>query len=155
MMKDFPLRKWIIRVSLVIVYIGAAVILFVTGRGHTIIVDNKADPNGAYPAVNGALVSVDREEPMEFFPRDRDKFLVKGQRHTIKIAPLSPGGKEAEYAFSVPLGEDMILISISKLMAGVEPWIEAFVAPTLEQRAAERAAEDAETPIESFGDFAP
>jgi hypothetical protein len=32
MMKDFPLRKWVIRVSLLIVYAAAAVILFVTGR---------------------------------------------------------------------------------------------------------------------------
>ena len=72
-------RRWIIRSALVVVYIALAVILFVTGKGHTILVDNKDDPEGVYSALRGASVSIDRQKPMEFFPRDRDKFVVNGR----------------------------------------------------------------------------
>lgn len=145
-------RRLVVRAALVVAYIALAAILFVTGKGHTILVDNKADPTGSYEALKGAVVAIDREKPMEFYPGDRDKFIVTGQRHTIRVKPLSgPGAEEKSYQFRVPLGEDMTLLSISKLMAGVEPWAETFVPPTALERAADRAAEDEQKPLESFG----
>ncbi len=148
-------RRWAIRAALGLLYVVLAVALFVTGRGHTILVDNKADPAGAFPALKAAVVSVDRQKPMEFYPGDRDKFIVKGQRHVLRVKPLAPGAQEKVVEFRVPLKEDMTLVSISKLMAGVEPWYETFTAPTAQERAAERAAADLENPVETFGSFSP
>lgn len=154
-MKAFPNvkpRRLVVRAALVVAYIALAALLFVTGRGHTILVDNKADPAGAYAALKGAVVAIDREKPMEFYPGDRDKFVVTGQRHTIRVKLLSgPGAEEKSFEFRVPFGEDMTLLSIAKLMAGVEPWTETFVPPTALDRAAERAAEDEQKPTEGFG----
>lgn len=148
-------RRWAIRGALAAVYLALAVTLFVTGKGHTILVDNKADPAGAYPALKAAVVSVGRQKPMEFYPGDRDKFVVKGQRHRIKVKPLAPGAQDLEVEFRLPLGQDMTLLSISKLTAGVEPWIEVFVAPTVQEMAAERAADDLANPLETFGNTSP
>ena len=148
-------RKWAIRSALALVYIALAVLLFVTGRGHTILVDNKADPAGAYPALKAAVVSIDRLKAMEFYPGDRDKFVVQGQRHRIKVKALAPGSQEREFEFRVPLGQDMSLLSVSRLMAGVEPWIEVFVAPTVQERAAARAIADELNPVEIFGNSGP
>ncbi len=148
-------RRLTVRAALGVLYFVVAVILFLTGRGHTILVDNKADPAGSYPALKGAVVSIGRAKPMEFYPGDRDKFIVKGQRHVLRVKPLAPGAQERTVEFRVPLGEDMTLVSISKLMAGVEPWYETFTAPTAQERAAERAAADAENPVETFGSFGP
>ena len=148
-------RRWAIRAALAAAYLALAVTLFVTGRGHTILVDNKADPAGAYPALKAAVVSIGRHKPMEFYPGDRDKFVVKGQRHRIKVKPLAPGSREREVEFRLPLGQDMTLLSISKLMAGVEPWIEVFTAPTVQEMAAERAADDLANPLETFGNTGP
>jgi len=147
-------RRWMIRAILAVVYLAAAALLFVTGKGHTILVDNKDDPSGTYSALRGAVVSIDRAKPMEFFPRDRDKFIVKGQSHRIRVK-LIGGQEEKTFEFRVPLGEDMTLLSLPRMMAGAEPWIETFVAPTAEQRAADRAAEDAENPLQTFGNTGP
>ncbi len=148
-------RRWVIRGVLAAAYLALAVVLFVTGKGHTILVDNKADPAGAYPALKAAVVSIGRQKPMEFYPGDRDKFVVKGQRHRIKVKPLAPGAQEREVEFRLPLGQDMTLLSISRLMAGVEPWFEVFTAPTVQEMAAERAADDLANPLETFGNVVP
>lgn len=149
-------RRWGIRAGLAVVYLATAVVLFITGKGHTILVDNKADPAGTYPAVRSAVVSINREKPMEFYPGDRDKFVVQGQKHKIRVKLLSgPGGEEREFEFSVPLSEDMTLLSLSKLMANVEPWTETFVAPTVQERAAARAIADELNPVEIFGNSGP
>lgn len=148
-------RRWAIRAVLAAAYLTLAVVLFVTGKGHTILVDNKADPAGAYPALKAAVVSIGRQKPMEFYPGDRDKFVVQGQRHRIKVKLLAPGAQEREVEFRLPLGQDMTLLSISRLMAGVEPWIEVFVAPSVQEMAAERAADDLANPLETFGNTGP
>jgi len=147
-------RRWIIRAALAVLYMTAATILFVTGKGHTILVDNKDDPAGTYSALRGAVVSIDRAKPMEFFPRDRDKFIVKGQKHKIKVK-LIGGQEEKTFEFRVPLAEDMTLLSLPKMMSGMEPWSEIFIAPTAAERAADRAADDLENPIQIFGNSGP
>ncbi len=147
-------RRWIIRAALAVLYVAAAVALFVTGKGHTILVDNKDDPAGAYSALRGATVQIDRQKPMDFFPRDRDLFVVKGQTHRIRVT-LHGSRQEKTARFRVPLGREMTLLSLPKLMEGMEPWTEIFVPPTAAERAEARAAEDEANPVQTFGNQAP
>jgi hypothetical protein len=119
-------RRTLLRSALIVAYVAIAVVLFIFNRGHTILVDNKADPAGSYAAFELMKVSMDGGKGMEFFRGDRDKFTVVGQRHRIRIE--FPDGTPAfEGAFSVPLGGDLFLLSVPKMVAGIEPFIEPFV----------------------------
>ena len=119
-------RRILLRSALLVVYVAIAVTLFVFNRGHTVLVDNKADPTGSYAAFDLMKVSIDGGKAVEFFKGDRDKFTVVGQRHRIRIG-FSNGQPEFEGTFSVPLGGDLFLLSVPKMVAGMEPFIEPFV----------------------------
>jgi len=120
-------RRMLLRFALVVVYVALAVVLFVFNRGHTVLVDNKADPAGAYQAFELMKVSIDGGKGMEFLKGDRDKFTVVGQRHRIRIEFPDGSKPEFEGYFSVPLGGDLFLLSVPKMIAGIEPFIEPFV----------------------------
>lgn len=119
------MKRVIIRSSLVVVYILIMVLMLVSGKRHTILIDNKDDPNGAYEAINGMSVQIDNLESAEYYPGDRDKALVKGQKHHIKVE-LFDDEKVVEADFTVPLNQDMVLLSVPKMVAGMEPFIEPF-----------------------------
>jgi hypothetical protein len=119
------LRRTAVRVGLVIVYVGLVALTFVSGKGHTILVDNKAAADGSAPAVDGVMVSVDGQEPLEMYAGDRDMAKVKGQSHRVSVEAVA-GGKKIERAIRLPMDDDMVLLSVPKLVAGVEPFIERF-----------------------------
>ncbi len=118
-------RRTLIRVGLLVVYLGVTALFFIMGKGHTILVDNKDVEDGKYPAVDGVTVVVDRQEELELYPGDRDKFEVKSQKHRVTAEAID-GSVKVEKTFSLPLGQDMMLLSVPKLLAGVEPFIEPF-----------------------------
>ncbi|WP_304225999.1 DUF6672 family protein [Gracilinema caldarium] len=119
------MKKTLIRSALVFVYVLLLVLMLVTGKRHTILIDNKDAADGSYEAINGMSVQIDNLESAEYYPGDRDKALVKGQRHRIKIE-LFDDEKVIEREFRVPFGQDMVLLSVPKLVAGIEPFIEPF-----------------------------
>jgi len=120
-------RRILLRLALLVVYVALAVALFIFNRGHTVLVDNKGDPAGTFQAFELMKVSIDGGKGMEFFKGDRDKFTVVGQRHRIRIE-FPDGSKPAfEGRFIVPLGGDLFLLSVPKMVAGLEPFIEPFV----------------------------
>ncbi|TFG81671.1 MAG: hypothetical protein E4H20_09310, partial [Spirochaetales bacterium] len=45
-----PTRRWIVRGVLAVLYIALAISVFVSGRGHTILMDNKSAVDGSYQA---------------------------------------------------------------------------------------------------------
>ena len=118
-------RRLLIRLSLVVVWIGLGVLLFVVNRGHTVLVDNRNVENPAIRAPDLINVSVNRGKPLEFFRGDRDLFKVAGKNHRISIE-FSDGTPPFETQFSLPLGPDMFLLSIPKMINGIEPYIEVF-----------------------------
>ena len=118
-------KKILARSVLCLLYILLAIVMFLTGRTHTILIDNKGDPNGLYKAVNGMEVSVDKGEPVEFYRGDRDKFTVKSQRHTINIE-FFDGTEPVSFKVKVPVTQDYVLLSIPKYLAGIEPYMEEF-----------------------------
>ena len=115
-------RRMLVRGVLVVVYVGFMALAFYLGKGHTILLDNKDD--GSVKAFENVSVSVDGEEPIEFMSGDRDMTKVRAQRHTIKI---NINGKIVEKKINVPVGMEMALVSIPKLVAGVEPYVTPFV----------------------------
>jgi hypothetical protein len=124
-------RRLIIRLALVVVWIGLGVILFITNRGHTLLVDNRNVEDPAHPA--GATirapdlikVTVNNGRALEFFRGDRDIFEVGGGTHRIYIE-FSDGSPPFEKRFRLPLGPDMFILSIPKMINGVEPYYEVF-----------------------------
>ena len=118
-------KKILARSILGLLYILLTIVMFLTGRTHTILIDNKGDQNGLYKAVNGMEVSVDKGEPVEFYRGDRDKFTVKSQRHTINIE-FFDGTESVSFKVKVPVSQDYVLLSVPKYLAGIEPYMEEF-----------------------------
>jgi hypothetical protein len=118
-------RRLLVRGSLIVVYLGIMMMAFVFGKGHTILLDNKDSGDGSVKAFENVTVTVDGQEPTELASGDRDMAKVRAQWHTIK---LDINGQIVEKKITVPLGTNVLLLSLPKLVAGVEPAIIPFVA---------------------------
>ena len=117
-------RKLIIQISLGVIWIVLGIVIFMTSRGHTLLVDNK---NIDYPQIRAPdliMVTVNKNKPLEFFRGDRDMFQAGGS-NKIRIE-FSDGTPPFETRFRLPLGPDMFILSIPKMLNGIEPWIEVF-----------------------------
>lgn len=116
-------RKIIYKSGLAVVYILLLVLMFTTGRTHTLLVDNKSAQDGSYKAINGMEVTVNKEEPVEFYKGDRDKFTVKGQ--TVKLhVEFFDGKDDLDVKLRIPLLKDTMIVSIPMLQADLP---DAFV----------------------------
>lgn len=144
-------RRYLVRGGLLVAYILLMVLMIFTGRRHTILIDNKDAADGSYRAVNGMEVSIDKQESSEYYPGDRDKALVQGQKHTIKIN-IFDDNSTIEKTFTVPLWSDMMIISVPKLVAGIEPWIEPFTMAEQIEEAQESSPPAGEMSFQSLGD---
>jgi len=122
---DTKKRRLLIRLALVVVWIGLGVVLFVLNRGHTLLVDNRNVETPAIRAPDLIMVTVDKRKPLEFFRGDRDIFELGGGSHRIYIE-FSDGTPPFEKRFKLPLGPDMFILSIPKMISGVDPYYEVF-----------------------------
>jgi hypothetical protein len=118
-------RRLIIRLILVVLWIGLGVLIFVLNRGHTLLVDNRNVESPSLRAPDLIQVTVNKSGPLEFFRGDREIFRVGGGRHSIYIE-FSDGTPPFEKRFTLPLGPDMFLLSIPRMINGIEPYIEVF-----------------------------
>ena len=118
-------RRRLIRLALVVLWIGLGVLLFVLNRGHTLLVDNRNVESPALRAPDLIQVTVNKSGPLEFFRGDREIYRVGGGRHLIHIE-FSDGTPPFEKRFTLPLGPDMFLLSIPRMINGIEPYIEVF-----------------------------
>ena len=118
-------RRLVIRLALVIIWIGLGILLFVLNRGHSLLVDNRNVESPSLRAPDLIMVTVNKIGPLEFFRSDREIFRVGGGRHLIYIE-FSDGTPPFEKRFTLPLGPDMFLLSIPRMINGVEPYIEVF-----------------------------
>jgi hypothetical protein len=124
-MKTVNKKIIIVRSVLVVVYLLLAVVMFVTGRSHTVLIDNKAAEDGSFKAINGMEVTINKLPSSEFMKGDRDKFVVKGQNVKIKVVSFD-GQIEDTYKIKIPLAQDAVLISVPKLVNGLEGAVEPF-----------------------------
>ena len=118
-------RTLIVRAAIIVLYILLAVLMFITGRSHTVFIDNRSAEDGSYSAIKSMTVTVNHNKPSEFMKGDRDKFVIKGQKLKIKVESFD-GKIDGTYTMHVPLGEDMVLVSVPKLVAGMEGAMEKF-----------------------------
>ena len=116
-------RRICIRAVLVLLWIGLGVLLFIVYRGHTLLVDNR-NIDGGPRAPDLITVSVDGGKGLEFFRGDRDRFAVTGARHRIRIE-FSDGEPPFEQEFSLPIRDDMYLLSVPKMLNEL-PFVEVF-----------------------------
>jgi hypothetical protein len=121
----FKSRSFVVRSILVALYIALLVLMLVTGKRHTILIDNKDAADGSYLAVDGMSVQIDDQEALEYYPGDRDRAIVSGQKHKVKVEIFSDG-KIVKAPLKLPFGQDMVLFSVPKLIAGIEPFVESF-----------------------------
>ncbi|MDR0556410.1 MAG: hypothetical protein LBG43_00860 [Treponema sp.] len=77
-------KKTTIRIVLAAIYIALGAFLFVSFRGHTLLVDNHDTESLTAPDM--IMVSVDKEYPLAFFSGDRDRFAVSGSHHRIALS---------------------------------------------------------------------
>ena len=119
-------RRLLVRIALGVVYVALLAFVFVFGKGHTLILDNKDSEDGSVKAIESLTVSVDGQEPIDLSAGDRDMAKVRGQGHRVDIT--AKDSQMVEHRITVPLSEDMLLLSLPKLLAGVNPAVIPFVA---------------------------
>ena len=125
-------RRTMLRLALAALWIGLAVFLFRTYRGHTILVDNKEAAGGSFAADDLIVVSLDGGKGVEYLRGDRDRMPVTGTRHVIVVK--TPGGATVEKEFELDFGVDVFMLSVPKMKAGIEPFVEPFVQLVPESR---------------------
>ena len=142
---DVRQRRLLIRAALAVLWIGLGVLLFVLNRGHSLLVDNHNVTAPELRAPDLIKITVDKGKPLEFFRGDRDIFDVGGGQHRIRVE-FSDGKTPFETTFSLPLGPDMFLLSIPKMINNVEPYIEVFRSQQEQQRSDDNKDNKDETP---------
>ena len=123
--RKVPLRRTLVRAALILVYVGLMVLVFVLGKGHTLLVDNKDVAGTDLRAYSIVKITVDNLKPSEETKGDRDMFKIKGQKHRIVLEVPGDPNKIVRY-ITIPMGSEIVLISIPKLAAGQDPF-ETFV----------------------------
>ncbi len=118
-------RRLVIRLALIVLYFGLIAVFFVIGKGHAILIDNK-DVSEEILGIDGVLVSIDGREALELYPGDRDRENVRSQSHRVRVEDFN-GEVLAEKRFTLPIDKDMIVLSVPKLVAGIEPFLDDFV----------------------------
>ena len=107
----------LVNIGLVIFYLLLMALMFLLGRSHTVLIDNKSDPNGAYKAIDGCTISFNGEKPSEMFKGDRDKIMLRGQTHRVKVSFFN-GQEEITGTITIPLFEDAVMVSIPAFVKG-------------------------------------
>jgi hypothetical protein len=118
-------RRLVIRLALVLAWFLLGALLFIFHRGHTLLVDNRNLQEEGIRAPDLITVSVDGSPPLEFFRGDRDRYNLGGSKHRIRIE-FSDGTAPFEGTFKLPIKDDTYIISVPKLINGIEPFVEVF-----------------------------
>jgi hypothetical protein len=137
-------RLVFIRAALIALWIGIGVVLFIFNRGHALLVDNRNLQDEGIRAPGLVTVYVDNQNGLEFLRGDRDRFQVAGSNHRIYIE-FDDGMPPLEKTFTLPIKDDMYILSIPKMISGIEPFVEVFHSAQVnrEEAAAARSAEEA------------
>ncbi len=118
-------RVIIARTAIIVIYLGLAAVMFITGRTHTVLIDNKNAADGSYKAYKGMVVTVGKSAPSEFMRGDRDKFSVKGQKAKIHVE-FYDGTEDLDVTVRIPFTEDCVLVSIPAYTAGNADYVQPF-----------------------------
>lgn len=120
-------RRLIIQLLLIVAVFGFSAFLFVIGKGHQILIDNKrvsidGQTLSAYEWVNVYVDGV--KKPVEVEEGDRGLAKVAGPWHKIRVEILENGKivKSYDRKFTVSLADSFIL-SVQLLVAEKDGWL--------------------------------
>lgn len=112
-------RHIIVKITLLVVYFALAVTMFVTGRTHTVLLDNRDAEDGSCTALSGITLTVNGGDAFDFAAKARDLISVKGQTAKIHVE-FKDGTPTKSFDVEIPFKEDSVMISIPKLVAGLD-----------------------------------
>lgn len=130
-------RRHLFQLVAIVLVLILGVVMYIVGKQHTILLDNKTLEAGGktYQAFSIVEVEVNRGELLELAARDRDKAEVMGQKNRITVVytDKSFGEHKLVTDFSVPLEQDMVLVNIPALVGGADEsvWMQPYEVPTL------------------------
>lgn len=123
------MKMILIRIATLIAVLVISIALFYSGKGHTLLLDNKTIEinSSEYKALDFVDVKIDSGEFSELLKRDRTKELVAGQKHKITVNYMDMGvEKEIQKTFKLKVGDPMYLLSIPALIAEDDDWLQVF-----------------------------
>jgi hypothetical protein len=127
-------RTLLIRGGAILALLVVSVFLFLVGKSHSVLVDNKAVDD--LPALSLVEVEVNKLGSLELTPRDRDKFDVTGQRHSLTVTYTDQMWEEhvIRRTIKIPLMQDMVMVLLPVLVANPDAdqslWLELYEPPT-------------------------
>ena len=125
-------RRLVVRAAALSLFVALGAFLFVNGKGHDILLDNKTVTAGdqTYEAFASALISLDGKKAVEIQRRERLPEVLVGKNHVIRVEVMNRGGKviqTREEKFSLGLDRTW-LISLPMLISGDVNWLQVFKA---------------------------
>ncbi|MFA5513530.1 MAG: DUF6672 family protein [Sphaerochaetaceae bacterium] len=129
-------KTTLLKIGLIILIIVIGIWMFLIGKMHTVLLDNKTiEVEGiSYVQLPIVEVQIDNKEKIELAARDRDLVEVTAQRHKITVYYTDKLFNEHKIVkkFKIPLGYDMVLISIPALIGetDVSDWLSEYIPPT-------------------------
>ena len=137
-------KKKLLRTGIVVIWVSLGMLIFITARGHSLLLDNRNVELPELRAPDEVIVSVDGKAGINLFRGDRDRLTVTGSKHIIKVE-FKDGKEPFEGEFILPIKDDMYILSVPKMINGIEPFVQVFQF-TPESRNAD-AEEEIETGI--------
>ncbi len=136
-------RKFFIRIAAVLIIIIIGVVMFFIGKEHTILIDNFSQ--GDYKALDYFEVSVDGSPILDMSRMMREQFTVTGQKHTVLIQWEDEASGQmlaVTFKITVPLMQDMVLLSVPTFMADMNQPQSVWLTPFEPQVVVSSSAED-------------
>lgn len=136
-------RKFFIRIAAVLIIIIIGVVMFFIGKEHTILIDNFSQ--GDYKALDYFEVSVDGSPILDMSRMMREQFTVTGQKHTVLIQWEDEASGQmlaVTFKITVPLMQDMVLLSVPTFMADMNQSQSVWLTPFEPQVVVSSSAED-------------
>lgn len=124
------MRRIAIRAGVLVLFVALGIFLFINGKGHDILIDNKTVTLGdtTYEAFASAMVSLDGRKAVEIQRRERLPETLVGGKHHIKVEVMNRGGKvvqTVEQSFALGLARTYLL-NLPALVSGDAGWIQVF-----------------------------
>lgn len=153
------IRKWVIRIAVIAVFIAIGALMMVIGRGHTVYFDNKSvEYEGVeYDAFHKVDVSVKGERVARLYEKERGSTTTIGQKFKMDLVVTADAESgEAGYSISLtlPYSIDGVIINLPALLSGLpeEAWLSEFIpAPSAEDEDVEEINTD-EFSVEDFSE---
>ena len=137
------IKRKLIRAAIAVVWIALGTVIFILARGHSLLLDNRNVEAPEIRAQNEVVVSVDGKDGIKLLRGDRDRLTVKGSKHTIRVE-FKDGKEPFEGNFFLPLKGDMYLLSVTKMINGIDPFVEVFQFAPESRNAAPEEEEEAD-----------